>query len=284
MKKIIVPALAAVLALSSFSLFKRNSPLPDLIEDTYSFIPELSEGNVLNGYGISKTEVTNGEYNAYLAHLKSTGNTVELSKAIRDSSLWIKTNDLSKDMMKLYGNHPAYKRYPVVTISKEGMEGYCSYLENQLNTADKDYTYSVKLPTRQQWQKAANGGNTEAVYAWQGSYLRNAQGAYLCNFATIGPECISKDENGNPIIVPMKKGGRFLDGADLMALSQSYYPSSYGVYCLNGNVAELTLDDTVCGGSWQDYGYDVRNQSYTTYKGASKTVGFRPIIYFTKKD
>ena len=106
----------------------------------------------------------------------------------------------------------------------------------------------------------------------------------MCNYAAIGPECISCDENGNPVIVPMKKGERFLDGADLMTLSKSYYPSSCGIYCLNGNVAEITADDTICGGSWKDYGYDVRNQSYRTYKGASITTGFRPIVHFSKKD
>ncbi|SFT80305.1 Sulfatase-modifying factor enzyme 1 [Lishizhenia tianjinensis] len=283
MKKIIIPAIAATLVLSSFSLFKKNSPLPKKLEESYSFVPELKADKVLSGFGISKTEVTNEEYNAYLNHLKSTGNTKELAIAQRDSSLWIKTNDLSKDMMKLYGNHPGFKRYPVLTISKEGMEGYCNYLQDQLNVGSEEYTYTVQLPTRQQWLRAANGGNTDAVYAWQGAYLRNAQGAYLCNFAAIGPESISRDENGNAVVVPIKKGNHFLDGADLMALAKSYYPSSYGIYCLNGNVAEVTADDTVCGGSWKDYGYDVRNQSYTSYEGASTTVGFRPIVYFTKK-
>ena len=284
MKKNIFPALAVTLVLSSFSLFKKNSPLPKNLEDNYSFIPELKEDNVLSGYGISKTEVANQEYNAYLNHLKSTGNKKELAIAQRDSSLWIKTNDLTKDMMNLYGNHPAYNKYPVVTISKEGMEGYCHYLQNQLNAADENYKYTVQLPTRQQWLKAANGGNADAVYAWQGAYLRNSEGAYLCNFAAIGPEYISRDEDGNPIIVSTKKGARFLDGADLMASSKSYFPSSNGIYCLNGNVAEATADDTICGGSWKDYGYDVRNQSYELFKGASVTVGFRPIVHFSKKD
>lgn len=284
MKKIIIPAVVATLVLSSFSLFKKNSPLPKGLEDTYSFIPELAEGNVLTGFGISKTEVTNGEYNAYLEHLKSAGNTKELASALRDSSLWTTVNGFSKDMMNLYGNHIAYYGYPVVTISKEGMEGYCSYLQDQLNATDEDYTYKVQLPTRQQWLKAANGGNKDAVYAWQGGYLRNDKGTYLCNFTPLGPECVGRDENGNAVIVSSENGMNYLDGATYMAKSKSYYPSSYGIYCLNGNVAEATADDTVCGGSWKDYGYDVRNQSYIKYDGASITTGFRPIVYFTKKN
>lgn len=203
-EKIIIPAVAATLVLSSFALFKKNSPLPKRLEGSFSFIPVLKSDSILEGFAISKTEVNNLEYDAYLKHLKETGNTKLLAISQRDSTLWIKNNDMSEGMTKIYGNHPAFKMYPVVTISKEGMEGYCSYVQDQLNATDEDYTYKVQLPTRQQWLRAANGGNDDAVYAWQGGYLRNDKGNYLCNFAALGPECVSRDENGTQLLFRLK--------------------------------------------------------------------------------
>jgi formylglycine-generating enzyme required for sulfatase activity len=65
---------------------------------------------------------------------------------------------------------------------------------------------------------------------------------------------------------------------DLTAPVRSYWPNDYGIYNMNGNVAEMVADkDIVAGGSWNDTGYDVRNKSEKPYKGAARTIGFRVV-------
>jgi formylglycine-generating enzyme required for sulfatase activity len=66
------------------------------------------------------------------------------------------------------------------------------------------------------------------------------------------------------------------DFADITAPVKSYWPNGYGLYNVNGNVAEMIADkEIVAGGSWNDPGYDVRNESVKPYKGAARNVGFR---------
>ena len=58
----------------------------------------------------------------------------------------------------------------------------------------------------------------------------------------------------------------------------SYLPNDKGFFCTIGNVAEMISGkEIVVGGSWHDPGYDVRNESYKTYKGAGPTIGFRVV-------
>jgi formylglycine-generating enzyme required for sulfatase activity len=67
-----------------------------------------------------------------------------------------------------------------------------------------------------------------------------------------------------------------IGSADLTAPAESYSPNGYGLYNMNGNVAEMISDgDFAVGGSWNSPGYDIRNQSIKKFKGAHPTVGFR---------
>jgi len=66
------------------------------------------------------------------------------------------------------------------------------------------------------------------------------------------------------------------DPADNTAPVKSYWPNGFGLYNMNGNVAEMVSDvEVALGGSWADPGYDVRIASKKAFTGASKTVGFR---------
>jgi formylglycine-generating enzyme required for sulfatase activity len=69
------------------------------------------------------------------------------------------------------------------------------------------------------------------------------------------------------------------DYSDVTAPVKSYWPNAFGVYNLNGNVAEMIAEKGIAlGGSWRDTGYDVRSSSETTYKEPSPSIGFRMVL------
>ena len=60
----------------------------------------------------------------------------------------------------------------------------------------------------------------------------------------------------------------FGDNADITAPVASYFPNDFGLYCMNGNVAEwLQEPDMAAGGSWRDVCADIRNESVATATG-----------------
>ena len=62
-----------------------------------------------------------------------------------------------------------------------------------------------------------------------------------------------------------------------------FTPSAYGLYHMNGNVAELTTEGLACGGSWNSTGYDVRIESMIEVDGPSPFVGFRPLLIIKER-
>ena len=138
----------------------------------------------------------------------------------------------------------------------------------------------VRLPHHEELVRAAVGDDLTARYSWNGQYLRNAQGQFLCNFTGFPQELLTRDSSGAIVIkndLPISLTE--ITGADVLAPAKSYYPSVYGVYNLNGNAAEMTQElHTAVGGSWRSYGYDVRIRSILKYDKSSCLVGFRPVF------
>lgn len=190
-------------------------------------------------------------------------------------------------MAQLYHHHPAYLGYPVVNITKEAALLYCEWLTTKLNThlTEENFKVEVSLPTRNEWLRAANGDHRYPMYSWGGPYLRNDKGCFLSNFNSIGDESIHYNtESGEYEIKPMAgRGNTYLkDNAFFTAHVSSYFPNDYGIYNLNGNVAEMVQEGVACGGSWKSSGYDIRNASTTPINHVSTTIGFRPIFRIVK--
>jgi formylglycine-generating enzyme required for sulfatase activity len=97
---------------------------------------------------------------------------------------------------------------------------------------------------------------------------------------SFGGECISRDSTGKFVFQRVDYSQYYLtnDYVDITAPVKSYWPNGYGLYNMNGNVAEMISDkNVVVGGSWYDPGFDVRNESEKPYNGAARTVGFRVV-------
>lgn len=249
------------------------------INHNYAYV--ASDSLVGHDYIIFKTEVSNLNYREFLLDLKQRGEVEKWRIANIDSTRWSTEKWTNNAYVEHYHKHPAYNDYPVVNVSKEGAELYCEWLTEKVNATLKDsYKLEFRLPTQQEWIKAAKGKLQLSNYSWGGYRLQNSEGSYMCNCLAFGSECISRDSTGKYIVQKVDYS-QFIAGndyADITAPVKSYWPNGYGLYNMNGNVAEMVSDkNVVVGGSWNDPGYDVRNESEKPYNGAARTVGFRVV-------
>jgi formylglycine-generating enzyme required for sulfatase activity len=275
-----VALLFAFAFLSAQSSDKKNRKnVIKAINEHYVFIP--ADSIIQHDYIIFKTEVSNLNYREFLYDLKKNGDLDKYKIAQIDSALWSTKNWNNSAYENYYHMHFAYNHYPVVNITREGAELYCEWLTEKVNSLLNGSSKIIfRLPTHAEWLKAAKGKLELASYAWGGYRLQNAEGSYMCNCIAFGGECISRDSTGNYKVekVSYDHIGVTGDYADITAPVKSYWPNGYGLYNVNGNVAEMIADKRiVAGGSWNDPGYDVRNESFKNYTGAARNVGFRVV-------
>ena len=256
---------------------KQQKNLVKAINSNYAFVK--SDSIVTHDFIIFKTEVSNLNYREFLYDLKQQGEIDKWKIAVVDSSRWSTVKWTNNAYVEHYHKHPAYNNYPVVNVSKEGAELYCQWLTDKVNaTLNGSYKLVFRLPTQQEWIKAAKGKLQLSSYAWGGYRIQNAEGSYMCNCLALGEESISRDSTGKYVVEKVDYSQFSKDHADITAPVKSYWPNGYGIYNMNGNVAEMISDkNVVVGGSWYDPGYDVRIESEKPYNGASRTVGFRVV-------
>ncbi|MGV3611633.1 MAG: formylglycine-generating enzyme family protein [Fluviicola sp.] len=287
----------AIVLLFSFS--KPKKPITDLdgmrkaLKLGYSYIPTgytLVDGKVdsCQGFFMMKEEVSNFSYKEYLSDLKKNNKLEEYKLALPDTAKWHNEYAFTDKYVDYYFNHPAYRDYPVVNVTKQQAQKYCEWLTGvwRKNTGNESIVF--RLPTRVEFLKAANGTSPERPYAWSSPYLLKSDGQTQCNFLAIGAGAISRDSTGKFVVQDIEYdyidiSGSSLDGADLTAPVRSFWPNEYGIYNLNGNVAEMISDGNLAvGGDWNSPGYDIRNQSTKKFTEANPMVGFRPVMTFVE--
>lgn len=102
------------------------------------------------------------------------------------------------------------ENYPVVHIAFEDALAYCKWANR-------------RLPTEIEWESAAQGDFTDAIYTWG-----NNSGI------------LNEKANTWQGIFPVKNESK--DGFEYIAPVQSYSPNSIGIYDMLGNVWEMTSD------------------------------------------
>lgn len=284
--------------LALFAFTKPKKPIQDLegmkkiLKIGYSYVPSgitLVDNDSVNcqGFFMMKEEVSNLSYREYLFDLKKNKRLEEYKHALPDTTKWVSQAFQLDKYVQHYFNHPAYRDYPVVNITKAQAEKYCEWLSEvwRKNTGNESIVF--RLPTRVEFLRAANGSMITRSYAWDSPYLRRADGKFQCNFLAVGAGAISRDSTGKLVVqnVPLDylASGSDPDCADLTAPVRSFWPNEYGIYNLNGNVSEMISEgNTAVGGDWNSPGYDIRNQSTKKFTEASPTVGFRPVMTFVE--
>jgi formylglycine-generating enzyme required for sulfatase activity len=248
---------------------------------------DSSKINAINSFFISKCEVTNLQYKQFYNEVSAGLTPEEKEKIACDTLGWQQPLTYGEPLVKYYYQHPAYNNYPVVNISYEGAIKYCQWLQQKIQADNPAYTIEVKLPEKNQWIYAAQGGRSNSIFPWGNYYLRNKKGEFMCNFKRLGDQSIVRDrETGKPIVIEMSTGnnGGLNDQAFYTADVKSYYPNDWGLYNMCGNVAEMVNEKgTAMGGSWNDYGGDVHIKSESLFDKPSPTIGFRPVITIKEK-
>ena len=100
--------------------------------------------------------------------------------------------------------------YPVVHIALEDAKAYCKWANRQ-------------LPTEAEWEAAAQGKNSNAIYTWGNN-----------------TEILNESANTWQGVFPIKNESK--DGFSFVSPVKSYPPNTLGIYDMIGNVWELTSD------------------------------------------
>jgi len=234
-------------------------------EDSDAYDDEKPEHRVyLDGYYISKYEVTNAQYCAFL---NAYGNSYQGHECI----------DLDDEDCQIYYSNgryyveSGYENYPVIEVTWYGAKAFCEY-------------YGWRLPTEAEWEKAARGTD-KRKYPWG-----NRWRCGYCNFADVNTDCEWSDKNcddGYKYTAPV---GSYPHGA-----------SPYGCMDMAGNVWEWCNDwydedyyenspdhnpqgpssgsyRVIRGGSWNRSASCIRCAARGgTPSGGWSDVGFRPV-------
>jgi formylglycine-generating enzyme len=240
------------------SSIKADDKLHELLQkldlifvDSMSFAPDYANGydTIVNtslwiqssSFYIHATETTNQEYKEFFE-------AQPYPKNMPDTMVWHNPIAIDDDpFIHYYFQHPAYKDYPVVGVSKTQADSFCKWktvlLQQELNKQGfKNYKVTVRLPTDAEWQIAYR----KTIYQWLKSeenpcytgavasttaeaYVLGCNG-YRANFGSITSFRLQNLKRPMP--------GQTAVVSSVMKSKSLEAPT--GVYHLLGNVAEWT--------------------------------------------
>jgi formylglycine-generating enzyme len=246
---------------------------------------EKSFGKINEGIYMCKTEVSNLEYRTFLSSL-IVNNQLELCNAsLPDTINADRPYQYQEPMVNFYFRHPAFADYPVIGVTYENALSYCQWLTGEYNNAQKRKFKKVKfrLPTKKEWELAANGGDSTKQYTWGTGFIYNNRKQQLCNYKI-------DDALYDSVIVKLtpestnRSARQISKRRYITANVTSYYPSSFGMYNMCGNVAEMILDKGIAkGGSYLDYAWKVSITSERNYTERASDIGFRVLMEVLEK-
>lgn len=222
-----------------------------------------------------ETEVTNAQYEAFLMDLVKNKEFEQLAICQAPRTDWKaflpeKFKQLPDSELFEHA-HPDDPDCPVVNISHEAAVKYCEWITKVYNAStDKKKAYHkvrFRLPTEPEWMLAAHGGFS-APYPYGNYSPRNDKGCFLGNYE-VSSEAPCDD-------CPTASKGMPDDGGYFPVKADSYYPNSFGLYNISGNVSEMIAEPGVSkGGSWYEPVKKGTIAEKNTFNKPAPHVGFR---------
>ena len=266
MKKLLF--ILSVFTLISFT--EIDNPLFEMKSIKSNFI------KVKNDLFVSKYEVSNLDYRNFLTDI-SNNNKIELYKnCLPDTLVWQDKFKNTAPFVEFYFRHVSYDNYPVVGISYESAIEYCNWLTEKYNNDTKKKYKKVlfKLLNKEDWIFAANKGETSKVYTWGSGFMQNNRKQNLCNYKHTSFVFDSLTKKYNEI--PETSQTTLFEKSVITTSINSFYPNSFGLYNMCGNVAEMIEEKGMAkGGSFDDGAYNVRIASEKHYTKPQADIGFR---------
>ena len=155
------------------------APVLNSGNDDVTFFPQWGYDSIrcipktfkISPFYIQKTEVTNAQYQRFLADSNSrffTENKITPKWVHPDTNVWLSNNTYMLPFVSYYYQHQAYAQYPVVGVSQYQATQYCNWLEIQLNqiyekSLPEGYKIMVDLPTQAEFTKSVHATLIESA-------------------------------------------------------------------------------------------------------------------------
>jgi formylglycine-generating enzyme required for sulfatase activity len=225
---------------------------------------------------VSKYEVSNVDYRNFLSDMQNANQLESYQNCLPDTLCWEDSQHSTALFVQYYFRYPNYDNYPVVGVSYESAMSYCSWLTENYNQNAKRKFRKVyfKLLTKDEWIFAANKGDTSKVYTWGSGFIQNNRKQDLCNYRHIEYKYDSATKKYQPIEKSAIE--KQIERSKITTSVNSYFPNSFGIYNMCGNVAEMVEEKGIAkGGSYIDPAYKVTISSEIRYLKPQSDIGFR---------
>lgn len=228
---------------------------------------------------VCKYEVSNVEYRSFLSDLKNSNQDETYQSCLPDTLCWKDKLNVTKNtepFVAYYFRSSSYDNYPVVGVSYESALKYCDWLTENYNKSQRRKFKKVffKLLTKDEWTFSANKGDGSKVYTWGSGYIQNNRKQDLCNYRRIDYKYDSATKKYQEIEkTDIQKS---LERNKITTSVNTYYPNSFGLYNMCGNVAEMIEEKGIAkGGSYNDPAYKVTISSEVKFTKPQADIGFR---------
>ncbi len=239
---------------------------------------------VENQIYIDQTEISNGNYKAYLEWLIKSKDSNTYFLMYPDTQVWKhQLGTFNEPFVLHYFQHPAYSNFPVVGVTFQQANAYCYWRADRIMETMKFKKMGIskvtmRLPTEKEWKLAARGSLPDtAIYPWEGNEIR----------FTVGKKKNLGKVRLN-VRIPLEEHMQVSEKAEFSYITTpvySYWPNTIGAYNICGNVSEWVAEHKAKGGSWHTFAKEAQinfEQSVLADTARFADVGFRCVLEIAK--